>query len=80
VKRNGMIILAAAVVVGAAALSAGKLGGRSAGGGGGKCSGGACCPVLPGLNVWSTNSWGHVEATNAKAAVTAEGAVKNRAQ
>ncbi len=79
-KRNGTTVLAVALLIDAAALSAGKLGWPSAGGVGGKCSGGTCCPMLPGLNVWSTTSWGQADATNAKPTVTAGEAVTNYAQ
>ena len=76
-KRRSEIILAVAVLVGLVAFSAVKRGGR---GEAGKCSGGACCPMLPGLNVWSTNSWGQAAATNAKPAAAVGETVTNRVQ
>ncbi len=78
-KRDGTTVLAVALLIGVAALSAGKLGGPSHGVGG-KCSGGTCCPMLQGLNVWSTNSCGQADATNVKPAVTAGETVTNHAQ
>jgi hypothetical protein len=36
--------------------------------------------MLPGLNVWSTNSWGQAESSTAKPAVTAGETLTNRAQ
>ena len=65
------------VVVGVAAIFAMKQG---AGPEGGSRDGGACCPLMSGLNVWSTNSWGQVGATNGKAVVRAGESVANRAQ
>ncbi len=76
-KRRSEIILAVAVLVGLVAFSAVKRGGR---GETGKCSGGACCPLLPGLNVWSTNSWGQAAVTNAKPAAAVGETVTNRVQ
>ncbi len=77
-KTRTQIIVVAAVVIGLAALSsATRHGGRSETV---KCSGGTCCPMLPGLNVWSTNSWAQAVATNAKPAVTSGETATNRAQ
>ena len=76
-KRDAKIILVGAVLVGLVAFSAVKRGGRRETG---KCSGGACCPMLPGLNVWSTNSWGQAAATNAKAAAAVGETVTNHVQ
>ncbi len=74
-KRDGKIVLVGAVLVGLVAFSAVKRGGR---GETGKCSGGACCPMLPGLKVWSTNSWGQAAGTNAKPAAAVGETVTNR--
>ncbi len=65
-KRDLKVVLAAALVIGAAAVFAMKRGGSA---GGGKCSGGSCCPVIPGLNVWSTSSPAETNAVNTNSAV-----------
>ncbi len=77
-KTRTQIIVVAAVLIGLAALS--SVTKRGGGGATGKCSGGACCPLLPGLNVWSTNSWGQAAATNAKPAAAVGETVTNRVQ
>ncbi len=75
-KKRTQIILAAAVLVGIVALSGAKRGDRS---GGGKCSSGACCPMLPGLPVWSTNTCAENVTTNGAAAVESNETVTNPA-
>jgi hypothetical protein len=74
-KRRTQIVLVGAFLVGAAAISSMKRGGRCDAGSRG---GGACCPLMSGLNLWSTNPWVAVESTNRKAAVTAGETITNR--
>ncbi len=70
------MVAAAAVLVGIVALSAAKRGGR---GDSGKCGGGgACCPMLSGLNMWSTNAWAPGATTNGAAGKTGGEAMTNR--
>ena len=73
-KRDLKVVLAAALVIGAAAVFAMKRGG---GGNGGKCGGGKCCPVLPGLNVWSTSLRAGTNVADTNSAVTASETVTN---
>ncbi len=77
-KTRTQIIVVAAVLTGLAALSSGtKRGGRAETG---KCSGGPCCPMLPGLNVWSTSSLELAAATNAKPAAAVGETITNDVQ
>jgi hypothetical protein len=73
-KRRTEIILIGVVAV-AAAISSMKRGARCDAGSRG---GGACCPILSGLNLWPTNPWVAVEATNGKPGVTASESITNR--
>ncbi len=73
-KRRTEIILIGVVAV-AAAVFAMKRGGRSECGSGG---GGACCPWMPGLNVWPSNSWTETNLANTNSALTASEPITNR--
>jgi hypothetical protein len=73
-KRRTQIIVVGAVLVGAAAISSMKRGARCDAGSRG---GGACCPLMSGLNLWSTNSWA-VESTNGKPGLAAIESITNR--
>jgi hypothetical protein len=72
-KRRTEIILIGVVAV-AAAISSMKRGARCDAGSRG---GGACCPLMSGLNLWSTNSWA-VESTNGKPGLAAIESITNR--
>ncbi len=75
-KRRTQIILIAAVLAGVAAASSVKRGGHCDSG---KCGGGgACCPMLSGLNMWSTNAWAPGATTNGAAGKTGGEAMTNR--
>ncbi len=73
-KRDVKVVLVAALVIGVAAVSAMRRGGR---GHGGKCGGGACCPTIPGLNVWSTSLPAGTNAADTNSAVTVSETVTN---
>ncbi len=73
-KRDLKVVLAAALVIGAAAVVAMK---RSGHGETGKCGGGACCPTIPGLNVWSTSLPTGTNVADTNSAVTVSGTVTN---
>ena len=75
-KRRTEIIMIGVVAVAAAVFTMTR-GGRSECGSGG---GGACCPLMSGATLWSTNPWVAVEATNGKPGVTASEPITNRQQ